>query len=93
LMLNKKGLKEMELKLEEVAKKLDIFDVLDKRPYEVSGGQKQRAAIGRAIIHSPSLLLADEPTGNLDSKSSRVVMEMLGLIHRVDYSTIVLVTH
>ncbi|MBU9708032.1 ABC transporter ATP-binding protein [Paenibacillus sp. AK121] len=93
LMLNKKGLKEMEHKLEEVAKKLDITDVLDKRPYEVSGGQKQRAAIGRAMIHSPSLLLADEPTGNLDSKSSRVVMEMLSLVHRVDYSTIVLVTH
>jgi len=63
-------------------KKLGIADVVSKRTYEVSGGQAQRTAIARAIIHSPLLLLADEPTGNLDSKAARDVMELFESINR-----------
>lgn len=83
----------MDQKLRIVAEKLGILDILDKRTFEVSGGQKQRAAIGRAIIHSPTLLLADEPTGALDSKASRQVMEMMKKINDMDQTTILLVTH
>ncbi len=93
LTLDKKSVKEMDEKLNAVAEKLDITDILPKRTYEVSGGQRQRAAIARAIIHSPSLLLADEPTGNLDSKASRNVMETLDAINRADGTTMMMVTH
>ena len=67
--------------------------MLDKRTYEVSGGQAQRAAIARAIIHSPLLLLADEPTGNLDSKAAKDVMELFESINREIGVTTVMVTH
>ncbi|RAL21315.1 ABC transporter ATP-binding protein [Thermoflavimicrobium daqui] len=93
LTLDKKSVKEMDQKLREVADKLGITPILNKRTYEVSGGQKQRAAVARAIIHSPSLLLADEPTGALDSKSSRAVMEMMEMINQTDGTTMMLVTH
>lgn len=93
LTLDKKSVKEMEQRLQTVAAKLGIAQILTKRTYEVSGGQKQRAAIARAIIHSPALLLADEPTGNLDSKSSRDVMETMESINRDDETTMMLVTH
>lgn len=83
----------MERKLMETAGKLGIENILNKRTYEVSGGQRQRAAIARAIIHSPSLLLADEPTGSLDSKSSRTVMETFAKINKTDGTTMMLVTH
>src|SRR5699024_12399468 len=62
-------------KAEAIAKTLGISSIMNKRTYEISGGQAQRAAIARAMIHKPKLLLADEPTGNLDSKSSKDVME------------------
>lgn len=93
LMLDKLSVRNMEKRLDIVAKKLDITDLLDKRTYEVSGGQMQRAAIARAIIHESSLLLADEPTGNLDSKSSRNVMGMMETINRQENATIIMVTH
>jgi len=76
-----------------IADKLGITAILEKRPYEVSGGQAQRTAIARAIIHEPKLLLADEPTGNLDSKSSLDVMETLTAINQADGTTLLLVTH
>lgn len=93
LTLDKKSLQEMDQKLGQVANKLGIVDILNKRTYEVSGGQRQRAAIARAVIHSPALLLADEPTGALDSKSSRNVMEMMEKINQTDGTTMMLVTH
>ncbi|MGO4531100.1 ABC transporter ATP-binding protein [Paenibacillus sp. 2TAF8] len=83
----------MESKACTIAERLGITSILNKRPYEVSGGQAQRTAIARAIIHEPKLLLADEPTGNLDSKSSQDVMEKLATINQVDRTTVLLVTH
>lgn len=83
----------MDKKLKEVAGKLNIENILHKRTYEVSGGQAQRAAIARAIINSPLLLLADEPTGNLDSKAAKDVMELFESINRDLGVTTVMVTH
>lgn len=93
LTLDRRSNKEMDEKLATIAEKLGITHILNKRTYEVSGGQKQRSAFARATIHSPSLLLADEPTGNLDSKSSRSVMEMMETINQTDHTTMLLVTH
>jgi putative ABC transport system ATP-binding protein len=93
LTLEGESVKKMEEKVNAIAKKLGIESILKKRTFEISGGQAQRTAIARAIIHSPKLLLADEPTGNLDSKSSRDVMETLETINRADGTTMMLVTH
>lgn len=84
---------EIDKKLQAITQKLGIDSILNKRTYEVSGGQKQRTAIARAIIHRPSLLLADEPTGNLDSKSSKDVMQTLQMINEKDKTTMLMVTH
>ncbi|MCK6256450.1 ABC transporter ATP-binding protein [Fictibacillus sp. KIGAM418] len=93
LTLDGEPVKEMEQKLMAVTKKLGIDSILKKRTYEISGGQMQRTAIARAIIHEPSLILADEPTGNLDSKSSRDVMETLSAINKNEGATALMVTH
>lgn len=93
LTLDGTRVKEMKDRADAIAKKLGITEIMDKRTYEISGGQAQRAAIGRAMIHVPRLLLADEPTGNLDSKSSKDVMEMLETINKQDETTMMLVTH
>ncbi|MBV6715294.1 ABC transporter ATP-binding protein [Paenibacillus chitinolyticus] len=93
LTLDNRKLGEMERKLQEVAERLGITDILGKRVYEISGGQRQRTAIARAVITSPVLLLADEPTGSLDSNASRVVMESLAEINEREGTTLMLVTH
>lgn len=92
LVLSGTPYKEMRMKLAEVAYRLGILDLLKKYPYEVSGGQKQRAAVARAIITEPKLILADEPTGALDSKSTD---ELLRLFREINGGgqTILMVTH
>lgn len=92
LVLAGKTVKEMNDRLMPIAKKLGITDLLEKYPYEVSGGQKQRAAVARALITEPKLILADEPTGALDSKSTDSMLQVFGEINR-DGQTIVMVTH
>ncbi|MFM1650943.1 ABC transporter ATP-binding protein [Brevibacillus sp. B_LB10_24] len=93
LTLDGVSVKEMDRRVAEAAAKLGIEHILDKRIYEISGGQAQRTAIARAIIHAPKLLLADEPTGNLDSKASRDVLETMEQINRTDGTTMMMVTH
>ncbi|GIN90266.1 ABC transporter ATP-binding protein [Siminovitchia terrae] len=93
LTLDGKSVKEMDQKIKDVADKLGITSILKKRTYEISGGQAQRTAIARAIIHHPKMVLADEPTGNLDSKSSRSAMEMMERINKEDGTTMMMVTH
>lgn len=83
---------EMSAKLAPIAEKLHITDLLKKYPYEVSGGQKQRAAVARALITNPKLLLADEPTGALDSKSSDELLEVFERVNATG-QTILMVTH
>lgn len=77
----------------EIARRLGIVDVLDRFPYQVSGGQKQRAAAARAIITNPDLILADEPTGSLDSRSAQMLLEAIDDLNRELSATIMLVTH
>lgn len=93
LTLDKVSIKEQDEKLNEVSKILGIEDLLNKRTFEVSGGQAQRTAIARALINKPSILLADEPTGNLDSKSSKTVMELFQKINKENKVTTMMVTH
>lgn len=80
-------------KVEKVAVQLDISDVLDKYPYQMSGGQKQRVASARAIITDPKLILADEPTGALDSKSARLLLERFRYLNSEFNAAILMVTH
>ena len=93
LTLDNQPIRLMNERLEQLVAKLNIEDILQKRPNEMSGGQAQRIAIARALIHQPSLILADEPTGNLDSNASREVLELLSTINREQRSTILMVTH
>lgn len=93
LTLDKVSVKEQNNRLAEVSGILGIKDLLEKRTFEVSGGQAQRTAIARALINRPSILLADEPTGNLDSKSSKTVMELFENINRENNVTTMMVTH
>ncbi len=92
LVLAGKNHKEMKSRLMPIAKKLGITDLLVKYPYEVSGGQKQRAAVARALIINPKLVLADEPTGALDSRSTDGPLHVFNDINR-DGQTILMVTH
>ncbi|MGD6818602.1 ABC transporter ATP-binding protein [Metabacillus sp. 84] len=85
--------KEMNQKAERIAEKLGIASILDKRTYEISGGQAQRTAIARAVIYQPKLILADEPTGNLDSKSAKDVLGIMEAIHKEANATMMMVTH
>lgn len=92
LVLGRKSIQEMLDSLLPIAQRLGIRDILEKYPYEVSGGQKQRAAVARALITNPKLILADEPTGALDSRSAGDLLDLLEEINR-DGQTILMVTH
>ncbi|HHV28782.1 ABC transporter ATP-binding protein [Acetivibrio mesophilus] len=92
LVLAGKDYKEMEQRIKPLAEKLGITDILKKYPYEVSGGQKQRTAVCRALITNPQIILADEPTGALDSKSTDQLLHLFGKINE-DGHTILMVTH
>ena len=93
LIINHEDVLKVDKKVDEIAKKLGISDILDKFPYEVSGGQKQRCACARALINEPKLILADEPTGALDSKSSRMLLETMDEMNERLNATILMVTH
>lgn len=92
LVLAGKKYEEMRIKMLPIVKQLEIRDILGKYPYEVSGGQKQRAAVARALITSPKLVLADEPTGALDSKASDSLLKLFNEINE-EGQTILMVTH
>lgn len=93
LTIQKVKASEINRRIKEVAKKLDITEVLQKYPYQMSGGQKQRVASARALITNPSLILADEPTGALDSKSSRMLLDSMEKLNTEYNATIMMVTH
>lgn len=93
LIINKEDVNKVDDKVNDIATKLGISEVLKKFPYEVSGGQKQRCACARALINYPKLILADEPTGALDSKSSRMLLETMKDMNEKLKATILMVTH
>ena len=85
--------KELDKRVKGIGEKLNISDIFNKYPYEISGGQKQRTAAARAIITNPALVLADEPTGALDSKSAKILLETLEYLNENLNATIMMVTH
>ena len=93
LSLNNTDPETVQRRVREMAARLEIMDVLEKFPYQVSGGQKQRAACARAMVAGQSLLLADEPTGALDSKASKNLLEIMTRMNRDMGATILMVTH
>lgn len=93
LTVNGQPLDKVNSRVKEVARQLGISEILKKFPYEVSGGQKQRCACARALINQPKLILADEPTGALDSKSAQMLMETIEAMNETLHSTIFMVTH
>lgn len=92
LVLSDEKISVMEEKLLKIVKKLNVSDLLNKYPYEISGGQKQRTAVARALISNPKILLADEPTGALDSNSTRELLKVFKDLNQ-DGETILMVTH
>ncbi|WNR44117.1 ABC transporter ATP-binding protein [Paenibacillus roseipurpureus] len=93
LALARTSVTEIECRVTEISRKFGLEGLMDKYPYQISGGQKQRTAACRAIVASPSLVLADEPTGALDSKSATELLESLQSLNEQDRSTILMVTH
>lgn len=93
LTIQKVKANEIDRRVNEIAEKLGIKEILKKYPYQVSGGQKQRIASARAIITNPKLILADEPTGSLDSKAARQLLENFELLNQKMNATILMVTH
>ena len=93
LTIQKVNSKEIDKKVKEIAEKLEISEILSKYPYQISGGQKQRVASARAIITNPKMVLADEPTGALDSKSARQLLETFEHLNQKLGATILMVTH
>ena len=85
--------KETLARVEQVAQRLDIAGVLDKYPYQMSGGQQQRVAAARALVTDPAIILADEPTGALDSKNARLLLESIEAMNRQYQATVLMVTH
>ena len=92
-MIGKNNEKESMNNLNKLSKILDIKSILEKKPEFISGGEKQRVAVARALINSPSILLADEPTGNLDSKNADIIQKLFKKINKDFNLTIILVTH
>lgn len=84
--------KERTIRAEEVLTDVGLADRMDHKPNQLSGGQRQRVAVGRALVNKPSIILADEPTGNLDSKTSKEIMDLLDEIHK-NGNTVIVVTH
>ena len=93
LTIQKVSASEINNRVLEIAKKLDISGIMNKYPYQVSGGQKQRCAVARAIITNPKIVLADEPTGALDSKSAKQLLMTFDYLHQKQNATILMVTH
>lgn len=93
LSIQNEKIKDIEEKIKKVARDLDIEDVLNKYPYQMSGGQKQRVASARAIITNPKLILADEPTGALDSASAKMLLDRFNYLNKELNRTILMVTH
>ncbi len=93
LFIHGESFKIAEQQLQKLAKQFDIEDLLDKFPSQMSGGEKQRTAAARALISNPSIVLADEPTGSLDTKNAKILMEKLCFINETDKATILMVTH
>ena len=93
LTINKLPPKDIDRKVQDIALRLGILDFLNKYPYQVSGGQKQRAAASRAIVNSPKIILADEPTGSLDSKAAIQLLEIMKDMQTKMNATILMVTH
>lgn len=93
LTINKADVKDIPKRVEEMADVLGIKHILKRFPYEISGGQKQRCACARALINNPKLILADEPTGALDSKSAQLLLETMAKMNEQLHATILMVTH
>lgn len=93
LTINRQKKNDIDSKVIAIATELGIEDILQKYPYEVSGGQKQRCACARALITNPKLILADEPTGSLDSRSAQMLIEMISHLNKELGATILMVTH
>lgn len=93
LSIQKVGVSEIDKRVKAVATKLGITEVLKKYPYQMSGGQKQRVACARAVVTNPKLILADEPTGALDSKASRMLLDSFKTLNKELEATILMVTH
>ena len=93
LTIQRKSPRLIRTEVEDIAERLEITSVLDKMPHQMSGGQRQRVAAARAFVGNPTLVLADEPTGALDSRSSTHMMELLDTMNRVTKTTIIMVTH
>lgn len=93
LTIQNRNIKEIDRLIKKVSDKLEITEILSKYPFQISGGQKQRVASARALVTEPSLILADEPTGALDSKSARLLLDSFEKLNKELHTTILMVTH
>ena len=91
--VQKREKKEVQEQAKVLLKKMGLEDKADAYPYQLSGGQQQRVSIGRALMNNPALLLADEPTGNLDSKNSAEIISLLRLFNKEFHQTVIMITH